>query len=286
MNLLEHEALIRLVCFGALLSLLAACEYLRPGCSLRHSRLRRWANNFGLLAIYSVAIRLFMPLALTAIAAWWQGFELGLLRQVSPWWLHGILALVILDCIIYWQHRLMHMLPWLWRLHAIHHSDADLDVSSAVRFHPLEITVSLLVKLAAIMLLGVHPLAVLVFELILSSSALFNHANLRFPQGVDQFVRLFWVTPNMHRIHHSCVWREHNQNFGFALSCWDRLFHSYCKQASGERKLASGLGDAAPVDFPVGLPSWANADDQFEQRERLRYLLLLDVDRDTQAAKN
>ena len=254
---MTNEALIRAVIFVGLLAVLSLAEWLKPGQRLQYSKPLRWRNNFLLLGAYTLVLRFVFPLALSGFAVYWQQFNVGLLVHIPYVWLKIVLAIILLDAIIYWQHRLMHRWPWLWHMHRIHHSDADLDVSTAVRFHPLEIFISIAVKVLAIMALGVHPVAVIIFEIMLSSFALFNHSNLRFPQQLDTVLRWFCVTPNMHRIHHSQDWQEHNTNYGFALSWWDRLFASYTAHA---RK-----GN----DFCIGLPAWQKKPYHFTESERI-----------------
>lgn len=201
---------------------------------------QRWRHNFGLLAVDSIVVRMIQPLILLAIAS------LGNHPLPLENWLTGtgafITSLVLLDFTIYWQHRLFHRIPLFWRLHRVHHSDPELDVSSAIRFHPVEILLSLLIKGSVIWLFGISPLAVLTFDILLNGCALFNHTNARLPQRLERLVRRILVTPDMHRIHHSRVDSEAHSNFGFCLSIWDRLFQSYTATANhGDAGLNIGL---------------------------------------------
>ncbi|RMH50584.1 MAG: sterol desaturase family protein [Zetaproteobacteria bacterium] len=200
----------------------------------------RWPGNFALLALDVLLLRLLFPLGAAGFAALWPW---GLLHMVPlPGWLAGLLAVVLLDLVIYWQHRLFHRLPLLWRLHRVHHTDPRLDVSSALRFHPLEILLSMAIKVAAIALIGAGATAVLCFEVLLNGMAMFNHGNIALPGRIERSLRRWLVTPDMHRIHHSVVAGEYNSNFGFNLSCWDRLFGSYrAAPRGGQRGMTIGL---------------------------------------------
>lgn len=228
-----NEALVRLVVFLSGWALLAAAETLRPRDPLPLPRRLRWVANFGLVAIDTLVVRLLLPWLAIDAAAYAQAHEVGLLRCVPlPTGLQWILALVALDGLIYWQHRLMHLVPFLWRWHRVHHSDLVLDASSGVRFHPLEILFSMLIKIAAVLALGAPVGAVLSFELLLNAFSLFTHANLALPPRLDAALRWLVVTPDMHRVHHSIRREEHDRNFGFHLSVWDRLFGSYLERAT------------------------------------------------------
>jgi len=187
------------------------------------------------------------------VAGWAAGQQVGLFYTLElAGWLAVVLSVLLLDGVIYWQHRLFHRVPWLWRLHKMHHSDVDVDTTTALRFHPVEIVLSAVIKCAVIVAFGVPVLAVLVFEIILNGTALFNHSNLRLPVGWDARVRWLLVTPDMHRIHHSVEQGEHNSNFGFNLSCWDRWFGSYTERPIyGHDKMILGLRETNQ------LPTWS-----------------------------
>lgn len=225
------EAALRLGFFVALLLLLMLGEWRWPRHRADPRRARRWPVNLGLGLLDSLCLRLFTPWLAFAVAMRAEHAGIGLFNLVqAPPWLAIAACVLLLDLTIYWQHRLMHVVPWLWRLHRLHHTDIALDASSAVRFHPLEILFSLGIKIGAVLLLGAPPLAVLIFEVVLSSLALFTHANLALPVRLERTLRWLVVTPDMHRIHHSVHADEHNRNYGFNASWWDRLFGSYRDQ--------------------------------------------------------
>lgn len=198
-----------------------------------------------MVGIATVAARLIVPFAAIGLAATAEAQGWGLLNQTAlPDWVEIAVAVVMLDLVIYGQHVAFHAQPLLWRIHRAHHSDPDLDVTTALRFHPVEILLSLLVKLAAVLVLGASPLAVLIFEVLLNATALFNHGNVALPRSVDAVVRRFLVTPDMHRVHHSIDARETNSNFGFNLPWWDWLFGTYRAQpAAGHHGMTIGLSE-------------------------------------------
>lgn len=241
--MLEHELTWRLGIFIGLLLLLAAAEALAPRRKLSCSRTGRWRVNLSLVAIDSLLLRIVFPAAAVGWAAsvHAQGWGLAPLLAL-PEVAVIALAVVMLDLSIYWQHRLMHAVPLLWRLHRVHHSDLDFDVTTGVRFHPVEILLSMLWKMLMIAALGADPLAVMVFELLLSATSLWEHANLRLPSRLDSLLRWITVTPDMHRIHHSVHRVETDSNFGFNLALWDRLFGSYTQQPrDGQQGMTIGL---------------------------------------------
>lgn len=229
------DTMIRLGVFAGLFLLFALAELLLPKRRLVASKGWRWVTNLGISATASVLLRLMAALAvpLTAIAAavYAQAHGLGLLNAVDwPGWVKTVIALAVLDLAIWAQHLASHKIPILWRLHQVHHADRDIDVTTAIRFHPVEIGLSMLWKMAVVIPLGASPLAVFLFEVILNGCAMFNHANLNLPQPLDRVLRLVVVTPDMHRVHHSVYRREHDSNYGFNLSVWDRLFRTYTAQ--------------------------------------------------------
>lgn len=240
---LQHEALWRFVSFLAVLLVMASWEWLAPRRDRCLPWRLRWPHNLALAAIDALLIRLLFPASALgfAVLAETRGWGLMQVTQASAW--PAILATVVgLDCVIYWQHRLFHALPWLWRVHRVHHADVDLDVSTGLRFHPVEILLSMLIKAAAILLLGAPAAGVLLFEILLNATAMFNHANARLPPAADRLLRLVIVTPDMHRVHHSVRREETDSNFGFNLPWWDRLFGSYRAQpADGHRAMQIGL---------------------------------------------
>ncbi|MGE4292812.1 MAG: sterol desaturase family protein [Desulfovibrio sp.] len=205
-------------------------------------RFRRWPGNLGVVALAALAARLLLPVAPVGAALWCEARSVGLLHLLPlPPLAKGVFAVLILDLAIYWQHRLFHYFRPLWRVHRMHHADLDLDASSGLRFHPFELLASLAFKIALVPLLGPPPEAVLVFELLLNGCAMFNHANLNLPQRTDHLLRLFLITPDMHRVHHSTDMRESNHNFGFSVPWWDHLFASY-KAAPDEGQLKMDIG--------------------------------------------
>ena len=227
------EAGIRLGFFFSIFALVALWELALPRRRLIHARWLRWYANLGIVALNTVLVWLLVPLAPVAVAAVAESRGWGILNLVAlPLWLKVLLALVVLDLVIYLQHVMFHALPVLWRLHRMHHADLDFDVTTGSRFHPIEIVVSVSIKMAAVVLIGPPAVAVLVFEILLNGASMFNHGNVRLPAGVDRALRWIVVTPDMHRVHHSDVPAETNSNFGFNLPWWDRLFGTYRAQPS------------------------------------------------------
>lgn len=249
-------ALLRLAIFTGLWLLLALAEWRWPRHMQNRDPLRRWTSNFGMSLIDVVLLRLLLPWLAIDAALWATAHHFGALNLVvAPYWLRFTIAFVALDLTIYWQHRLMHRWHPLWRLHRVHHSDLALDASSGVRFHPGEILLSMGIKIGAVLLLGAPALAVLTFEIVLNGFALFTHANLALPAGLERVLRWVFVTPDMHRIHHSIVRIERDTNFGFHVSWWDRLFRSYTAQPA-QPQLSMTLGlenfrDAAAQWLPA-----------------------------------
>lgn len=237
---LEHEAQLRLGVFLGLFGLVLIAQRLRPLRALPGGW-RRGATNIALVVVDTALLRVAFPLLAFDLALSLDDAGRGLLRSLPP--AAAIVAgVVLLDVAIYWQHRILHIVPIFWRLHRVHHADIGFDVTTGVRFHPLEIVLSMLVKLGLIAVLGVPPLAVLIFELALSAGSLFTHANFSLPTRVDHALRWVFVTPDMHRIHHSVHKDETNSNFGFHLSVWDRLFGSYRAQPRDDQhEMAIGL---------------------------------------------
>lgn len=237
------ETTLRLIFFVGLLLLLALAESLLPQQHRRARRSRRWPVNLGMVVIDSFALRLLLPWTAVLAALWANAHDIGLLNLLhAPILVAWSVTLLALDLLIYGQHRLMHVWGPLWRLHRVHHTDLALDVTSALRFHPLEIILSMLIKIAAVLVLGAPAGAVLTFEVLLNGLAMFNHANLALPVPVDRVLRWLIVTPDMHRIHHRPDRSEHDRNYGFNLSVWDRLFRSYRDQpAAPQATMELGL---------------------------------------------
>ncbi len=243
---MENEALIRLSVFGGLFVLFALIETLAPRRTRSQTRKRRWLTNWVISLIDTATLRL-LAFAVPALAvgaavdASQQGW--GLFNQIAlPGALELVLAVLIFDFAIWLQHLVTHKIPLLWRLHRVHHADRDIDVTTAIRFHPVEIALSMLLKIGLVYLLGPSALAIILFEIILNGTAMFNHANIRLPLGLDSALRLVLVTPDMHRVHHSVHRHEHDSNYGFALSIWDRLLGTYTAQpADGHEGMTIGL---------------------------------------------
>jgi sterol desaturase/sphingolipid hydroxylase (fatty acid hydroxylase superfamily) len=238
-----YEPYIRLGVFGGVFVVMAVWELIGPRRKLSIGRGWRWPNNLGVVVANTLLVRLVFPttavgLALVADARGWGLFNLLAL----PPWVGVVCSVVLLDLAIYFQHVLFHAVPALWRLHRMHHADLEFDVSTGLRFHPIEILLSMLIKFTVVAALGAPALAVLVFEVLLNASSMFNHGNVRLPLGLDRILRWMIVTPDMHRVHHSILSRETNSNFGFNLPWWDRLFGTYRAQpAAGHEAMTIGI---------------------------------------------
>lgn len=245
---MESGDLIRIGSYLSMLGMMATWELIAPRRPLTASKLCRWGGNLTIVILNTAIARLFFMGGVVATAMMAQERSWGLFNLVEgPVWLELAFAVLALDFIIYWQHQLFHAVPIFWRFHMMHHSDLDLDVTSGVRFHPVEIVISTVVKSAAVLALGVAPLAVVVFEIVLNATSLFNHSNVRMPVSVDRVLRWLVVTPDMHRIHHSTSPRETNSNYGFNLPWWDRLFGTYCTEpALGQTGMKIGLEHLGP----------------------------------------
>jgi sterol desaturase/sphingolipid hydroxylase (fatty acid hydroxylase superfamily) len=241
--LVEHEALWRLGSFALVLLLMATAEALFPRRVRSQPRRGRWWANLSLVVIDTAVVRYGLPLLPVALAATAAAEGWGLLNRLQMGgWLALAAGVVWLDMLVYLQHVLFHKLPLFWRLHKIHHTDPDVDATTGVRFHPVEILVSMVIKLGGVAVLGVPVAAVILFEMVLNATSLFSHSNLRLPLRLDGLLRLLLVTPDMHRVHHSVIPRETDSNFGFNLSAWDRLFGTYRPQpAAGHDGMEIGL---------------------------------------------
>ncbi len=243
----QGDGLIRLAIFAGVFLAMALIEFAWPKRKLSASKRKRWFTNAGIAATGAVLLRLMAmlaaPVAAVTAAFYAQANGLGLLNNVSwPVWIEVAIALIVLDLAIWFQHWVSHHVPIFWRLHKVHHADRDIDVTTAVRFHPVEIGLSMIWKIVVVVPLGAAPLSVFLFEVILNACAMFNHANIALPLGLDRLLRLFIVTPDMHRVHHSVVACEHNSNYGFNLSVWDRLFGTYRAQPeAGHQGMTIGL---------------------------------------------
>ena len=240
------ETLARPAAFLFAFVAMAAWETLAPRRSQATRRSSRWPSNLGIVALNSVLVRAVFPLTAVAWAGAVAQRGFGLVNIVPmPFWLAAISAFVLLDLAIYLQHRLFHAVPAFWRLHRMHHADTEFDVTNGLRFHPIEIVLSMLIKFAVIAALGAPAWSVLIFEIALNATAIFNHANARVPAKVDRILRQFVVTPDMHRVHHSVLPLETNSNFGFNLPWWDRWFGTYRAQPRDGH-----------ADMHIGLPQF------------------------------
>ena len=229
--IMQHEKSIRMFFFFGMLLLIGLWEILAPRRALTVSKLLRWSNNLGLVFFNSFVLRLLFPAAAVGVAAFAAEQGWGLLNYYHlPLWQALLISVVTMDLIIYLQHVMVHAVPLFWRLHRVHHADPDYDVTTGARFHPLEIILSMLIKFAVILVLGPPILAIVIFEILLNATAMFNHGNIRLPLALDRVLRWFLVTPDMHRVHHSTEDDEANSNFGFSLPWWDRLFGTYREQ--------------------------------------------------------
>ena len=228
---MQNPELLRLSIFLLVLITCAVWEWLTPRKQLTQSKPYRWMNNLGLIAFNSLCLSIFMPILAFEAAIRASAFQLGFWHWLDAHWaVELLISIVILDLAIYLQHLVFHRAPILWRLHRMHHSDQDIDVTTGTRFHPIEILLSMCFKVSLIFLIGVSPLAVLVFEILLNGSAMFNHSNARLPLWLDAILRKAIVTPDMHRVHHSVIAKETHSNFGFFFSVWDRWFGTYREQ--------------------------------------------------------
>lgn len=254
------DTALRLAVFVILLAVLLGLQSRWPRRTPPSAPWRRWRAHAALLLLGSLGVRLLAwlsgPLVAVGAAHWAAAQGWGLLNQfAAAVWLEGLFAVLVLDCAIWAQHRAMHDVPLLWRLHRIHHADAHMDVTTALRFHPIEIMGSMLFKSAVVVALGATPVAVIAFEILLNGAAMFNHANLRLPERLDRLLRPILVTPDMHRIHHSVHRDEQNSNFGFSLSVWDRWFGCY-RAAPVGGQLAMRIGVAETPENRVNALGW------------------------------
>ena len=244
------EQTIRLSVFLSVFVTMALAEFFWPRRGQITKRIKRWPHNLALVALDILIMRLVSPVSLAGFAIITVQHGWGLFPLLDlPFWLTVLLSLIILDFIIYWQHVLFHKVPVLWRLHRVHHTDTEFDVTTALRFHPFEILMSMGVKFGAVVALGIPPEAALLFETLLNASAMFNHGNVNLPTGIDRLLRYFLVTPDMHRVHHSTIAVETNSNYGFNIPLWDRLFSTYRAQpVEGHKDMRIGLNEFREPD--------------------------------------
>jgi sterol desaturase/sphingolipid hydroxylase (fatty acid hydroxylase superfamily) len=252
---MHSENAIRLGFFFFIFALVALWEFLAPRRGLTTSKKLRWISNLGITFLNPVLVRLLFPVLAVNMSVRAQERDWGLLNHFAlPYGLDVVVGIVVLDLVIYLQHVMFHAIPILWRLHMVHHADLDYDVTTGLRFHPIEIILSMSIKLSVVVIFGLPAAAVLIFEVLLNGAAMFNHGNIRLPLKIDRILRYFIVTPDMHRVHHSVIIRETNSNYGFNLPWWDRLFRTYCRQpAKGHAGMTIGLTqfrDPAKLSLP------------------------------------
>ena len=252
---MQNEIAIRVAFFFGIFALVAIWELLAPRRTPTTSKTVRWLSNLGITFLNPAVVRLVFPILAMGLALLAQEGGWGLLNNVGlPYWLEVVVGVIVLDLVIYLQHVMFHAVPILWRLHMMHHADLDFDVTTGLRFHPVEMVLSMVIKLSVVVLIGPPASAVLTFEVLLNATSMFNHGNIHLPSGIDRKLRLLVVTPDMHRVHHSVVIRETNSNFGFNLPWWDRLLGTYRDQpAAGHEGMAIGLSqfrDARRLTLP------------------------------------
>lgn len=241
--MIESELIIRVGSFIGILCFFAIAEELSPRRKLKLPKKSRWYRNFSLVIINSLILRFILPISAASVALIENEYAILNYLQL-PKFISIILCIILLDMIIYFQHRVFHMVPFFWRFHKIHHIDQELDTSSGIRFHPVEIIFSMLIKCLVVLVVGISFEAVVMFEIILNASSLFNHANINLSNKMDAMLRKFVVTPDMHRIHHSVLKNETNSNYGFNLSCWDRVFGTYKHSATkSQAQIDIGLNE-------------------------------------------
>ncbi len=240
---ITYQSVVRLVSFLTILIILAIIELIAPRRKLTVAKAYRWTNNLSLVLLNNLALKFIFPVAATGVAWWATNNNIGIINywHWSGWWII-VLSVVILDFAIYSQHIMFHAVPILWKLHQVHHADLDFDVTTGTRFHTLEIILSMLIKFAVIVLIGVPVIAVVIFEILLNATSMFNHSNISLPLKIDMLLRYCLVTPDMHRVHHSVLVNETNSNFGFNLPWWDHLCGTYQGQPKfGHLKMTIGL---------------------------------------------
>lgn len=240
---METDTVIHFGAFLGVFAILAIAEVCAPRRRLTTSKSRRWFANLAIVALNPLSVALVYPVPPFGVALLASERGWGLLNQLAlPYGLEVLIGVLALDFVVCAQHVLHHAIPVLWRLHMVHHADLDFDMTTGLRFHPIEIIVSMAIKLSAVAALGAPPLAVLIFEVALNATSMFNHSNIRLPENVDRVLRLILVTPDMHRVHHSVIIRETNSNYGFNLPWWDRLLGTYKSQpAKGHTDMVIGL---------------------------------------------
>ena len=248
--MLEWEGTIRIGFFVGIFLLMALLEGVIPKRALVINKQLRWVNNLSLVVLNSIILRLLFPITAMGLAVWAEQNQWGLLHNIVAYdsliltvkCMIAACFVIFLDFAIWYQHWLFHRVSLLWRLHRVHHADQDIDVTTGLRFHPIEIVLSMCIKMGLVLLFGVPAIAILIFEVILNVLAMFNHSNVEISKSIDRYVRMLIVTPDMHRVHHSWHIDETNSNYGFCLSCWDRVFKTYRDQPrAGHKDMVIGL---------------------------------------------
>ncbi len=241
---MEHETWLRLSAFFGVFFVMALWEIMAPKRKLLFGK-KRWASNLGIVVLDSLVARLILPGGAVAASIWAESHHIGVLPLLDlPDTMLILVAIIVMDFIIYAQHVMFHRVSILWRLHQVHHADRDIDITTGLRFHPIEILISMGIKITAVVALGIPVIAVVIFEVILNGMAMFNHSNVRLPKALDGLIRLLLVTPDMHRVHHSVIYCETNSNYGFNLSVWDRACRTYRAQPElGHEHVVIGLPD-------------------------------------------
>lgn len=240
---MEYQTIIRLSFFLGIFVLVASWEVLAPRRKLVASKFVRWYSNISIVVINSALLHLIFPILAVGLAAVAKEKGWGIFNNIEvPVWLAIVVSVLVMDFIIYLQHAMFHFIPLLWLLHRMHHADLDIDVTTGARFHPIEIIISMLIKISVVLVIGPPVIAVIIFEVLLNLTAMFNHGNIYIPVKIDRVLRLFVVTPDMHRVHHSTTPKETNSNFGFNIPWWDRIFGTYCAQPEkGHTDMVIGL---------------------------------------------
>lgn len=253
--IIQNESTLRLSFFLGILVVMALWEILSPRRILSVSKPYRWFSNLSIVVINTLVVRIIFPAAAVGVAAYATTKGYGLFNYLTINSIIAvILSIVFLDMLIYWQHVIFHKVPFLWRIHRMHHADQDFDVTTGSRFHPIEIVLSMLIKFSAVLLLGIPIVAIILFEIILNLTAMFNHSNVSLPSSLDKIIRKLVVTPDMHRVHHSVIPSETNSNFGFNLSIWDKLFGTYIAQPSeGHLGMTIGLSEYRDIQVSQAL---------------------------------
>lgn len=264
---MENELYIRLGFFFGVFAVMTFWEVSSPKRQLTVSKALRWLSNLTLTFLNSFILRIFFTVLAIGTAYWCRDYGCGLLNLLGFSELTaGIISIFVLDLMIYLQHVAFHIIPHFWKLHMMHHADLDIDVTTGARFHPIEIVLSMVIKLGVVIIIGAPPWSVLAFEVLLNATAMFNHSNVALPEGIDRILRLFVVTPDMHRVHHSVIIKETNSNYGFNFPWWDRLLGTYIPQPQeGHLGMTIGLANfrsqkKLSLPYMLAMP--------FQERER------------------